>query len=138
MKQKVYRAGIVPYVIENGDVLMMFMIPSNAKYGGASPQMAKGKMEEGETSEETAVREGEEELGLVRTNILNLFHVGNFLGRTEVYAARILDKEDFDKFNFETKRTVWLTNSQFQQMGRELHKPVINEVVLQIKKKENI
>lgn len=137
-RQKLYRAGIVPYYIENDTLFMMFMVPSDSQFGGVNPQISKGKMEEGETPEETAVREGEEELGLRRGNILNLFHVGNFMGRTEVYAAAIGDRTDFGKFNFETRKTMWLTEEQFDQQGRDLHKPVVKAVVRAIKKKEGL
>ena len=38
-------------------------------YGGTSPQLAKGKIERGDSVIDTAWREGEEELGLKKSNM---------------------------------------------------------------------
>ena len=62
------RAGIVPYFIDNNQIYVYLMIPSDPAYGGTEPQIAKGRVEE-EGEEEAAIREGEEELGLIRANI---------------------------------------------------------------------
>ena len=64
-KTLVYRAGTIPYVNEGGEIKMMFMIPSNSEYGGDQAQIAKGKVEDGETTEFAAIREAKEELGAV-------------------------------------------------------------------------
>lgn len=125
MKKKIFRAGMIPYVIENGRIVMMFMTPSNSTYGGSDPQIAKGKQEDDETLIETAIREAEEELGLKRNNILNIFKIGTFLGRTDVYAAKVCDKEDFNEYNYETESVMWLTLEEFEELGRELHREIV-------------
>jgi len=138
MKPKIYRAGTIPYYVDNDNIIMMFMIPSNSKYGGDCPQIAKGKQEDDEDLSETAIREAEEELGLKRNNIANIFKVGTFLGRTEVYAAKIITPMDFGIPNYETKSTQWLTIEQFLDNGRDLHKQVVQEAYEIIIKKEDM
>lgn len=139
MSKKLYRAGVVPYYVDdNNEPIMMFMIPSNKKYGGDQPQIAKGKQEDNEPLSETAMREAEEELGLKRNNILNVFKVGMFMGRTEIYAARIIDPDDFGQYTTETKTTLWLTKNRFMKIGRDIHRSVIEVVYESIKHKEHI
>lgn len=137
MNTKIYRAGTIPYYLDDNNVLkMLFMIPSDQTYGGNQPQIAKGKQDDGETLLETALRESEEELGLKKSNILNFFKVGLFLGRTEIYAIKIIDMQDFNSYNFETQSTMWLTEAEFMDIGRDLHKGIVEETVTLIRKKE--
>jgi hypothetical protein len=51
-KKLTFRAGTIPYIIEDGEVKMMFMRPSNSEYGGDAFQLAKGKVEDGESNYE--------------------------------------------------------------------------------------
>lgn len=124
-KKLVYRAGVIPYIIENGDVLMMFMVPSEPAYGGQEPQLAKGKVEEDETMMQAALREGAEEVGLFKGNCIITEEVGLFMGRTTVFVSKIKDKDMFGSPGFETESTMWLTLEQFMEQGRPLHKPVV-------------
>lgn len=124
-KKKIYRAGVIPYIKEGDKILMMFMIPSNPKYGTNYPQIAKGKQEEDEDRRETALREASEELGLFKGNILQLDNIGEWLGRTTVFIALIKDKDMFGDPHFETKSVKWLTLEQFMKEGRSLHKPIV-------------
>lgn len=128
MREKVYRAGVIPFYINNeGEIEMFFMVPSDTKYGGDSPQFCKGKVEKGETDEEAAIREAEEELGLKTSNVDWFSYLGIFLGRTHIYICEVQDKEDFNEPHFETASTHWLTLKEFEKFGRELHRPVIRE-----------
>ena len=68
-KKLVYRAGVIPFIFEGDQLLMMFMRPSHPDYGGDQLQIAKGKVEDNEDTKETALREGREELGLFKGNI---------------------------------------------------------------------
>lgn len=129
MKGKLYRAGLLPYVIENGEVKFLFMRPADARYGGDRFQIAKGKIEEGETAEEAAIREASEELGLVSDNVERLTFLGQFLGRTSFYIAAIKDKSLFNAPHFETDITEWMTLSEFQQNGRALHTPIVQDAL---------
>lgn len=137
-KTLVYRAGLIPYVIENNQPIMMFMIPSNAEYGGPLPQISKGKVEDGETYLETALREAKEEIGLFIGNVILTEEVGMFMGRTTVFITKVKDKTMFGEPSFETDSVVWLTLEQFLEGGRELHKPVIKTVHRQIMNLERL
>ena len=132
-KKIIYRAGVIPYFIEDDEIQMLFMKPSDAKYGGDVFQLAKGKFEEGETAEEAGLREANEELGLFKGNIVQLTELGEFMGRTTVFIAKIKDKDMFGEPHFETEETKWLTAKEFQKIGRDLHKPIIKAAIRKIK-----
>jgi len=141
-KKKVYRSGMLPYYVkeENGSfqVYILFMRPSDAKYGGNEFQVAKGKQEEGENPKQTAYREAKEELGLFSGNVEHDFHLGNFLGRTEVFICKIKDPDMFGDPHFETAETKWLTPWEFKKVGRDLHKPIVDAAFRWIRRKEKI
>lgn len=131
-KTKIYRAGMIIYHIPSDDpeIKILFMVPSDPTHGTKYPQIPKGKVEENETSKEAAIREAKEEVGLFPPNIEgNINLLGRFLGRTDIFIAKVKDPKLFGDFHFETKRTVWLTPEEFQQQGRDLHKPIIKAAV---------
>lgn len=137
-KFKIYRAGIIPYFVhDNGVIEMLFMKPANTSFGAdIDPitfqpvmryQLAKGRIENGENSEQAAIREGGEETGLKEDNIIQILHVGTFLGRTEVYIAKIKDKNDFAPHDYETESTKWFTIDEFRKDGRSLHLDLVEK-----------
>lgn len=132
MNVKIYRAGLLPYVIECGEVKFLFMKPSNPRYGGDRFQIAKGKIETGETPEVAAIREASEELGLVPTNIGPTTFLGEFLGRTSFFIAPVLDRDNFNTPCFETSETAWLSLDEFDISGRTLHLPIIRAALMEI------
>jgi len=134
----IYRAGVIPYYVEDGVINMLFMVPSNEAFGGSDPQLPKGRIDEGEDAKQAALREGNEEVGLLPWNIEHLEEVGTFLGRTTVFVAKVKDKNDFGDFHFETKETTWMTPEQFDQDGRLLHQPVVRSCVRKIKQLEQL
>jgi 8-oxo-dGTP pyrophosphatase MutT (NUDIX family) len=127
--EKIYRAGIVPFYLDDSEVYMLFMKPSDPKYGGVAFQIAKGKREDNETNEIAALREGFEELGLLEENIIELIDTGSFLGRTNIFLAKVKDKNNFTDYHFETGETRWMTLSEFEQDGRNIHVPIIRKLV---------
>ena len=137
-KKKVNRSGVLPYMVEEEEIRILFMKPSDPKYGGDSFQMAKGKHEDGESDLEAGLREAGEELGLFRGNVEDIHKLGNFLGRTMVYVCRVKDKDMFGDPCFETKETKWMTPEEFLKDGRDLHKAVVKAAVRHIKEKEGL
>lgn len=126
VKKKQQRAGIIPYFIEpDGRISMLFMKPSNPKYGGDVFQIAKGRVEDGETNKDAATREGGEELGLFNGNISSIVSVGTFLGYTEFFICLVNDKDMFGDPHFETGTTQWMTPEEFSEYGRSIHKHVV-------------
>ena len=138
--KKVWRAGLIPYIIEDGEVKMMFMKPAPevAEWSGNTFQIAKGKIENDETAEVAAIREAREELGLFRGNIILTEEVGVFMGRTMVFISKVNDKDMFGLPSDETSDTVWMTESEFLECGRDLHKPVISAAVRTIRRIEDM
>jgi 8-oxo-dGTP pyrophosphatase MutT (NUDIX family) len=137
-KQKIYRSGIIPYYIKEGEIHMFFMKPSDPKFGGDIFQIAKGKHEDGEDPQTAGIREGKEELGLFEGNITAIHNLGKFLGRTHVFICKIKDPEMFGEPHFETAETKWMTPEEFQAEGRDLHKPVVKATVRYITEVEEL
>lgn len=128
--KQIWRAGLVPfYINEDGSIEMLFMIPSDQRYGGSDPQMAKGRIDDDEQPEETALREAKEELGLVAGNIDgDLEYFGVHLGRTHVYACEVKSKDRFGMFSYETQETRWMTEDDFRKNGRDIHRKIVSMV----------
>jgi 8-oxo-dGTP pyrophosphatase MutT (NUDIX family) len=122
---KIYRAGILPYYIEDNTIKYYLMKPSSPVYGGDRFQIAKGRIEKYENPKQAALREGFEELGLLEENIIKLDFLGEFLGRTYIYIAKIRNPQKFSNFTFETGETKWLSYSEFKEIGRGIHIPVL-------------
>lgn len=137
-KKLVYRAGLIPYVVEDNKIKMMFMVPSSAEYGGTAPQLAKGKVDEGEDTKTAAIREAREELGLFSGNLIFVEELGNFMGRTTIYYGKVKNKDVFGQPSFETSDVKWLTLDEFLETGRELHRPVVKAAYRAIAKREGI
>lgn len=125
-RKLIYRAGVIPYIVENDKILMMFMRPSDTTYGGSDWQLAKGKVEDEDPNHEyAALREGKEELGLLLGNIVCTREVGVFMGRTSVFVSKVIWRSMFGQPSDETDETMWLTLEEFNMVGRELHRPVV-------------
>jgi len=128
--EKSPRAGLLPYIRgENGSIQYLMMISSDPKFGGPRPMISKGKIEEGETAKLTAIREAEEELGLISYNIKN-FELLSDTHRVALYScaynftlymAEVIDRGHFDKWGDETAYTQWMTLDEFKQEGRRDH-----------------
>lgn len=127
-REKIHRAGTIPYWVEPGtnQIYMMFMRPSNPEFGGFFFfQIAKGRIEDGEDAKTAALREAKEELGLFIGNVSLVEDLGLFMGRTTIYVAKIKSRDMFGEPSFETADTTWMTVEQFDQLGRDLHRPVV-------------
>lgn len=122
---QIYRAGLIPAFIEDDEIIMLFMKPSDSKYGGPDFQIAKGKIETKETNVEAAIREAGEELGLKTNNIVELHNLGSWLGRTTFFIGLVKDKTAFGDFHFETGDTKWMTLNEFMESGRPIHKGIV-------------
>ena len=139
-RQKIHRAGLICYHIDNDDNLsMIFMRPSNPKWGTDTFQIAKGKIEENETAKQAAIREAQEEVGLKPENIIGeVIEIGVFLGRTTMFIAQVKNQYDFNETCDETGETKWMSVEDFIQTGRGLHKPVVRYAVKQIRQNHNL
>lgn len=139
--EKIHRAGLFPYRVDpkTNEVEMLFMIPINEAYGGSQPQAAKGRIEEGETALQAAVREAQEEVGLFKGCIIGeVQELGVFLGRTTFYVAKVNHDALFGLPGDETADTMWMTTEQFTVRGRPLHVPVVKAAYRKICRLEGI
>lgn len=137
---KVFRAGLIPYIVEEGVIKMMFMKPTPevAEWSTDTFQIAKGKIENGETAMAAAIREAHEELGLFRGNVVLTEEVGLFMGRTTVFVSKVIDKDMFGLPSDETSDVTWMTEDEFMADGRDLHKPVIQAACRTIRRIEEL
>lgn len=140
IREKVYRAGMIVYRInESNGVEMLFMRPSDPEYGTDTLQVPKGRVEDGESFEQAALREAQEEVGLFKGSIIKgPENLGNFLGRTEVYVCKVKPDALFGEPDFETAETKWLTVEQFIEEGRSLHRPIVQAAYRKICKMEDL
>lgn len=121
------KAGIIPFIRTERGIEMLFMRSSNAKFGGTALMIAKGHVDDGETPEQAAVREGGEELGLIPSNFAQPPFIvcdQRVRGLATTYIMRIMavevkSKEDFGSFDHETAETVWLTGEEYAKVGRK-------------------
>lgn len=130
---KIYRAGIIPFIINDSKIEMMFMKPSNSDFGGSCFQIAKGRVDEGEDDLTAALREGYEELGLLSSNINRIIDIGSHLGRTHIYLAEVFSKENFTSPHFETGETIWLSEIIYKDIIRNIHISIIDLAIVKIK-----
>jgi 8-oxo-dGTP pyrophosphatase MutT (NUDIX family) len=122
---KIERAGIIPFIKMGDNIEFMFMKPSDPKFGGNDWQIAKGHIDGEEDALTAALREGHEELGLREDNIKSIKYIGEHLGSTKLFICEVYDKNAFDQFHYETGDIIWLTKDSFIEVGRDIHKKII-------------
>ena len=120
------KAGVIPYFNGSNGIEMLFMIPSDPAYGGSDPQIAKGNVDDGETTQQAAMREGKEELGLLQSNVKLTTSVGTTVltGLNETYnfslfVAEVRNPRMLIGPHYETGKVLWLTIEEFKQTGRK-------------------
>ena len=134
IKKKItLRAGFIPYYKVDDVIYMMFMKPSDSKYGGSDFQLAKGHVDHGEDAQTAAMREANEELGLLSRNVKSIHLLGRFMGYTDIFYGEIKDKNDFISTTYETGETAWMTQDDFASTGRTLHRHVVEKLLKEIK-----
>ncbi len=162
---QVIKVGILPFVkpdrASGGDIKILVMKPFAEKEILGSPkfQIAKGTRRINisgrwcdmrtddllyadesfhEPLIETALREGEEEIGLRPENIKILYDMGGFAFVSaskgtrklmHLFAAEIADINNFGAFEDTTSETGWMTPDEFKTNGREDHTLIVTEVV---------
>lgn len=135
------RAGLIPYYNDNGQIKMLFFIPSDPAYGGDQPQIAKGRVDRGEDVQQAALREASEELGLKLSNVINTQLVTKDLlsGMTannyefHLFASEVHNMNDFDMYGDETLETKWLTIEEFKTQGRDTQLALVQKAYDKIK-----
>lgn len=140
------RAGCIPFYINEDNLIQMyFMVPSDPKYGGDMPQIAKGIVDPTDKCVKSgAIREAEEELGLKQSNIIDIFQGYTLTQETKkgksifhVYAAKIKNIHDFNEPDFETGERVWLCEKLISTKARKDHRIIIYNTIRNIKLRES-
>ena len=103
-----HRAGIVLYCKETKEVLLIRRIRDGKEYY----IVAGGGVQEGETFEQTAYREIQEELGVTVDNMRPLFARNCKDGSVEVYWLSYTDRLEIDGIQGEEKE-IWSENNQY-------------------------
>lgn len=111
---------------------MLFMQPSNPRYGGDKFQIAKGKIEINETPLQAAHREVMEELGIIQDDFKSIDYLGLYMGRTHLYIAEVKDEHAQIECCDETGATKWMTLEEFMRCGRALHASIVCDAVKQL------
>jgi 8-oxo-dGTP pyrophosphatase MutT (NUDIX family) len=127
------KAGIIPFLADGRG---LFAVSSDTKYSGSLPAIAKGRIDGNESTKNAAIREGEEELGLRRSNMAAepfLCWSGELTGldatyRFDVFAVLVKDEENFDEPDYETASTHWLSRSEFASKGRSSQREIVQKV----------
>jgi 8-oxo-dGTP pyrophosphatase MutT (NUDIX family) len=126
MKIKKVKAAFIPYYQNK----ILTCLSSNPLFGGPHFALCKGQIDKGETVEQAAIREAEEELGLRETNLAGpVKHLGNFSTfnyMLSVYFAEVKDPDAFNLPCWEIAETKWMTWEEFKEIGREQHRPIVN------------
>lgn len=131
------KAGFIPYIFEDGKLLMMFMTPSDPNFGGDRPSIAKGNIDEGENELEAALREAHEELGLREKNLIDstiqLMWKNMATGMQgdysfSIFAGEVKNRVNFATPHYETKCVSWLTIEDFISEGRPGQVAIVEEV----------
>lgn len=140
------KAGIIPYYINDNQVFVYLMIPSDPRYGGTEPQIAKGQIDGEESPQQAAVREGEEELGLKVSNLKNVFYCCEKVlqgmvspGYTSappykllIFAAEVINPNDFGSPHYETKQALWVGENELGKV-RANQRALVQEAITKIK-----
>ena len=132
-KSEINRAAMIPFCVEDNKFYFLFMIPSDENFGGKEWQICKGAIDLEETELDAALREGREELGLKESNIKDVHKIGTFQKMT-VYACSIANIDDFDIPQYETAETKWLSEKEFNEIGKKWQKFIINITDLRLQK----
>lgn len=162
---QVIKVGILPFIKHESGLNFMVMKPfaENEILGKPQFQIAKGTRRINisghwcdmrvddllyadesfhESLINTALREGNEEIGLKPENIKTLFDLGGFTFISaskgikkpmHLFAAEIIDVTNFSPFEATTSETCWFTKSEFAEKGRADHVLIIKDVVKRLK-----
>ena len=135
------KAGILPYYMDGDTLRFLFMISSDPAFGGSDPMISKGKIDAGESSLQAALREGEEELGLKRHNIVDGTLEAGWSGmvsgldaryRMDIYICEVKSMVDFGIPHHETKETVWLDLALALKRVRASHRPIVTAIAAKL------
>lgn len=128
------KAGFIPFFKGERGIEFLFMVSSDANFGGDKPMISKGGVDGNETEIEAAIREAQEELGLKESNLKNRNFKEVWSQKTEgltatysmkIFIGEVKSKTDFSIPHYETEKTVWMTAEEFYRDGRQSHAIIV-------------
>lgn len=135
------KAGILPYYMDGDTRKFLFMISSDPAFGGSEPMISKGNIDAGESSLQAALREGEEELGLKRHNIVDGTLEAGWSGMVsgldaryhmDIYICEVKSMTDFGTPQYETEKTIWLDLVSALKQVRTSHRPIVTAIAAKL------
>lgn len=120
------KAAFIPYY---GNKILVCK-SSDPAFGGPDFALCKGTVDPGESLKAAAIREAEEELGLIASNIGTVKHLANYTSSRyilAVYYAEIKDPHMFGPHDDEIAETRWMTREEFAKVGRSDHKQIVEK-----------
>jgi len=132
------KAGFIPFFRGERGIEFLFMISSDARFGGDRPMISKGGIDGSETEIEAAIREAKEELGLKETNLKSRNFKEVWYQKTKglivtysmkIFIGEVKSKTDFSIPHYETEKTIWMTPEEFYRLGRQSHAIIVRTAV---------
>lgn len=141
------KAGGIPYFIEKDrTVSVRLMVPSNPKFGGTQPQIAKGNVEHNINSAFvnkdvalwfSAFKEMNEEVGLPYDNIEDYWYYSK-LQNIHVFGVKVRSKTMFVKPHYESAYALWLTKEEVSAMARDWQRKFILRFINHVHSREGL
>ncbi|MFA5396712.1 MAG: NUDIX domain-containing protein [Methanogenium sp.] len=126
------RSASIIYCVESDKIYVLLVKPSNIEFGGPDWQIPKGLIDLGESEHNAAIREAEEEAGLVLSNIDST----DFLMRMNyisVFAIKVKNRKNFKQHDYEIAETKWFSLTESFKVIRSWQKPWLGKFVRFIK-----
>ncbi len=138
--KNIKKVGLLPLFFDKnkGKVMICLMIPSDPKYGGNEPQIAKGGIEPGENPLQAAIREAWEELGLPPSNIKNIKELVKTQNGKFIWFIAEVNSMSLEPAGYETGAVVWLCISDAFKQIRSWQKPILGYLVAYLKQRKQI
>lgn len=126
---KLKKSGLVLYRKTKDDVFFRCMIPSDPMYGGSSPQIPKGGIDEGDGIKFTAVKECCEECGLVPTNLESIeeFKIYPKM-KMAIFIGTVGNPDDFVEPHWESKWSGWVSYNNEREKLRDIQRHIFDDI----------
>jgi len=117
----IHKAGLLPMQVIGKQIQLLVQIPNDpyGEWSGEEPQVSKGHIEKNETPLMAAIREAEEELGILSSSFLHIPKIIGTNGGVTFFGVLVKENPDMQPFTFETKEIKWMTPNIFGKVGRK-------------------
>lgn len=128
-KFKIKKSGLVLYHQTKDDILFRCMIPSDPMYGGSSPQIPKGGIDDGDGIRYTAVKECCEECGLIPLNLSSVEEFKTYpTMKMAIFIGTVEDPNDFAEPHWESKWSGWVSYKKDRNILRDIQRHIFDDI----------